>query len=101
VTERFLPPLPVDVTDPVTAAMCAETGHSCPACPTVARNLGANAHNALGAVKAALDGTGSWERARRELGDLERVLASWQAPLDGHFAALFSRTAVADPGRIS
>jgi hypothetical protein len=85
-----------EITDQVTAAMCAETGHSCAACPTVARNLGANAHNALGAVKAALDGTGSWERARRKLGDLERALALWQTILDAHFAALHGERPAGD-----
>jgi len=83
-----LPSLPASVTDPVTARMCAETGHSCIACPQAARNLGATAHNALGAVRAALDGTGSWERAGRKLGSLGRALEQWQAALDEHFAAL-------------
>lgn len=83
-----LPPLKAKVTDPTTAQMCQETGHSCPACPEDARDLGATAHNALGAVRAALAGTGSWERARRKLASLERSLETWQASVDEHFAAL-------------
>jgi hypothetical protein len=83
-----LPPLPAEVTDQVTAQMCTETGHSCIACPGDVRNLGATAHNALGAVRAALIGSGSWERADRKLGELERALAQYQHPLDAHFAAM-------------
>lgn len=83
-----LPPLPASVTDQVTAQMCRETGHSCPACSQDARNLGATAHNALGGVRAALRGAGSWERANRKMGELERALEKWQASLDAHFAAL-------------
>lgn len=83
-----LPPLKADVTDPTTARMCQETGHSCPACPERARDLGATAHNALGAVRAALGGTGSWERARRKLDSLQRSLEAWQASVDEHFTAL-------------
>ena len=83
-----LPPLPAEVTDPATAQMCTETGHSCIACPEDVRNLGATAHNALGAVRAARNGSGSWERAARTLGELEWALAKYQHPLDAHFAAM-------------
>ena len=74
--------------DPATARMCAETGPSCTACPQDARYLGATAHTALGAVRAALIGTGSWERAHRKLGELERALEKWEVAVDGHFEAL-------------
>ncbi len=86
----FLPPLPATVTDQITAQMCTETGHSCIACPQDARNLGATAHNALGAVRNALNGSGSWERAQRKLGELERALAAWEATAAEHFGALES-----------
>lgn len=84
----FLPPLQAETTDQVTAQMCQETGHSCTACPTCVRNLGATARNALGAVRAALNESGSWERARRKLAELERALATHQVAVDAHFAAL-------------
>ena len=83
-----LPPLQADVTDQITAQMCAETGHSCIACPVDVRNLAATAHNAHGAVKAALEGTGSWGRAARKLGSLERALATFKESSDSHFEAL-------------
>ena len=84
-----LPPLPADVTDPSTAQMCTETGHSCVACPQDVRNLYAQAHNAHGAVTAALEGTGSWERGRRKLGELGRAVEQMREHVEGeHFAAL-------------
>jgi hypothetical protein len=83
-----LPPLPAEVTDPVTAQMCAETGHSCIACPQDARNLAATAHNAHGAVNAALRGDGSWERADRKLASLKNALEKFGQASDAHFAAL-------------
>jgi len=83
-----LPPLPAEVTDPVTAQMCAETGHACIACPQDARNLAATAHNAHGAVAAALNGHGSWERAIRKLASLKNALETFQAASDAHFAVL-------------
>ena len=86
--DNTLPPLPADVTDIITVEMCTETGHSCIACPTAARNLGATAHNALGAVRAALDGTGDWGRAGVKLADLERALGTWQESVDEHFEAM-------------
>jgi len=83
-----LPPLPAEVTDPITAQMCTEAGHSCIACPQDVRNLAATAHNALGAVKAAMGGSGSWERATRKLGSLERALETFNGASEAHFAAL-------------
>ena len=83
-----LPPLPAEVTDPATAQMCAETGHSCIACPQDARNLAATAHNAHGAVIAALAGNGSWDRAHRKLAGLKRALEKFGQASDTHFAAL-------------
>lgn len=83
-----LPPLPAEVTDPATAQMCAESGHSCIACPQDVRNLAATAHNAHGAVLAALNGGGSWERAHRKLASLKGALETFKAASDAHFAAL-------------
>ena len=83
-----LPPLAASVTDPVTARMCAETGHSCIACPQDVRNLAATAHNAHGAVLAAIGGHGSWERAVRKLASLKNALEAFRAASDAHFAAL-------------
>jgi hypothetical protein len=83
-----LPPLQAGVTDPVTARMCAETGHSCIACPQDVRNLAATAHNALGAVLAAMDGHGGWDRAQRKLASLSRALETFKVASDAHFAAL-------------
>lgn len=83
-----LPPLPAEVTDQVTAQMCQETGHSCPACPLAVRSLAAAAHNAHGAVTAALEGHGGWDRARRKLGYLRDSLDRFQEAMDGHMAAL-------------
>lgn len=83
-----LPPLDAGVTDPTTAQMCTETGHSCIACPTDSRNLAANAHNTLNAVEAALNGTGSWSRAQRKLVGLRRALETWRVSSDAHFEAL-------------
>ena len=83
-----LPALPAEVTDPSTAQMCTETGHSCIACPQDVRNLAATAHNAHGAVVAALNGGGSWERVHRKLASLKNALEKFQQASDGHFAAL-------------
>jgi hypothetical protein len=83
-----LPPLAADVTDQVTARFCTETGHSCPACPQDARSLHATAHNALGAVEAALAGHGGWDRAYRKMGELKRALETFKGISDGHFAAM-------------
>ncbi len=83
-----LPPLPAGVTDPATAQMCTETGHSCPACPQDVRNLAATAHNAHGAVIAAMEGHGGWDRAARKLAGLRRALDKFAEVSDGHFAAL-------------
>ena len=83
-----LPPLDDSVTDPVTARFCTETGHVCPACPQHVRNLAATAHNALGAVEAALAGTGGWDRAHRKMGGLRRSLETFREISDGHFAAM-------------
>jgi hypothetical protein len=80
--------LPDSDTDPATARMCHETGHVCPACPSDVRNLGAVAHNAAGAVRAALEGHGGWDRARRKLAELERVLEQWRPTVDAHFEVL-------------
>ena len=77
-----LPPLAAEVTDPVTAQMCTETGHSCIACPQDVRNLAATAHNAHGAVIAALKGHGGWDRARRKLASLERALETFKQASD-------------------
>jgi hypothetical protein len=83
-----LPPLPSEVADPATAQMCTETGHSCIACPEDVRNLAATAHNAHGAVIAALNGSGSWNRARRKLASLRNALEKFAVASDAHFAAL-------------
>ena len=83
-----LPPLPAGVTDPATAQMCTETGHSCIACPQDVRNLAATAHNAHGAVIAALNGGGSWARAHRKLASLKNALEDFAMASDMHFAAL-------------
>jgi len=83
-----LPPLDAEVTDPATAQMCTETGHSCIACPQDVRNLAATAHNAHGAVLAALNGGGSWERAHRKLAGLKNALEKFGQASDAHFAAL-------------
>ena len=83
-----LPPLPAGVTDPTTAQMCTETGHSCIACPQDVRNLAATAHNAHGAVVAALAGHGGWDRAQRKLAGLKNALEKFQQASDAHFAAL-------------
>jgi len=83
-----LPPLQAEVTDPTTAQMCQETGHSCIACPQDVRNLAATAHNALGAVIAALEGHGGWDRAQRKLASLSRALETFNVASEAHFAAL-------------
>ncbi len=77
-------------TDHVTAQMCRETGHSCSACATDARDLYATAHNALGAVRGALAGTADWGRAKVKLGDLERAVSQYKKSVDAHFGALDS-----------
>ena len=85
----LLPPLPASVTDPSTARMCTETGHICIACPQDVRNLFAVAHNAHGAVTAALDGTGSWEHAGRKLAELKRAIDGFREVVEGeHFEAM-------------
>jgi len=83
-----LPPLNAAVTDPVTARFCTETGHCCPACPADVRNLAATAHNAHGAVTAALSEMGDWGRARVKLDDLKRALVTFEQASTAHFDAM-------------
>jgi hypothetical protein len=85
---EVLPALPADVTDQVTAQMCAEAGHSCIACPVEVRSLYASAHNAVGAVRRALEGGGDWSRAKRKLAELEETVARMRLVMDGHAGAL-------------
>ena len=60
-------------------------GKPCPACPEEVRDLAACAHNAVGAIEAARDGHGGWERAWRKLGELKRSLERFQPIMDAHF----------------
>lgn len=71
--------------DTIVKHLCGDHG-LCPACPSVVRDLSANAHNTHLAVEAALSGAGDWSRARRKLADLGESLARFQAVLDHHFA---------------
>ena len=79
---------PDPTTDPTTERMRQETGHDCIVCPDGVRNLMATAHNAVGALYAAQNGTGSWERAWRKVAALRSAEARMQSVVDEHFKAL-------------
>lgn len=58
----------------------------CVWCPMEIRSLHATAHNAVGAFFAAVDGTGSWERAGRKMAELRQAVEHTRVGLDAHFA---------------
>lgn len=65
-----------------------EAGHSCPACPVEARDLGAVLHNLIGAIERG--GNVLDERSARKLAGAKSSLARWQPIVDAHFAAVRS-----------
>ena len=77
---------PAKVADATTETMRATTGHDCPACPTVVRDLYAVAYNAVTSWRA--DPNRAEARTARKMAELANVLERLRPIVDAHFEAL-------------